>query len=588
MKKILLVLIAIMISIAAQCLPQNSRQRNTIYVLDCTGSMGGYNGAPDIWAPTKAFLKSELVKTAKETPNARVVILPFQDKVLTPINVNLRDIAWPQIEATLDGYLKNVTATNICDSWLVAEKYLDPSCENYIVLMTDGHDNIGGTANEAQRTARLSQILRDFCGKYANTKGFYVELTRQATLPEGIKGVIDLCPSLYSINAAEGIPSFGCWSDDVIHVNTRDLPADINLGFSNAGTFPAQLQHGDNQFVNISIKGGKISQGRIVLHIESKFGDEIEKLNRAIDAPAIEMPYTIVSDDVIITNPDIRIVLHTTPIRSLDVATDNGKLAASVKRVKPFLWIKGNEFDTLRWDLKPAFSEEARKDNGAVLFQLKSACDMSSYTVRYDGRELQDSLIDIRPDGVGVIEVIIPQSAKDSKVNLELKEVNSRNIDRINGARPDNTTLTLEGEYTTSMSVVEIIFWIVIGLLVLFLVLWFAFIRNQKYPKFTRGIINVQSPYFAPVRVKGARMVVLSPRTQTQGWFDKLWRGRIIYHANAAWPCEVEITPAGKNMRFRCPSGQLISDPSPLLTRGETYKIINTTDSTSTIDININ
>jgi hypothetical protein len=173
-------------------------------------------------------------------------------------------------------------------------------------------------------------------------------------------------------------------------------------------------------------------------------------------------------------------------------------------------------------------------------------------------------------------------------VNLELREVNSHNIDRINGARPDNTTLTLEGKYTTSMSAVEIIFWTVIALLVLFLILWFAFIRNQKYPKFTRGIINVQSPYFASVRVKGARMVVLSSRVQAQGWFNKVWCGRIIYHANAAWPCEVQITPAGKNMRFRCPSGLLISDPSPVLTRGETYKIINTADSTSKIDININ
>jgi hypothetical protein len=83
-------------------------------------------------------------------------------------------------------------------------------------------------------------------------------------------------------------------------------------------------------------------------------------------------------------------------------------------------------------------------------------------------------------------------------------------------------------------------------------------------------------------------MVVLSPRSQAQGWFDKLWRGRIIYHANATWPCEVEITPAGKNMRFRCQSGQLISDPSPLLTRGGTYKIINPSNNTSKIEININ
>lgn len=169
-----------------------SRQRNTIYVLDCTGSMSGYNGSPDIWAPTKKFLRSELEKEARENPGATVTVLPFQEKVLHPIRVNLNNIAWPNLERVLDGYTKNVTATNICDSWLEAERYIDQSCDNYIVLMTDGHDNIGGTANEANRTERLERILHDFCGKYQNTKGFYVQLTQAASLPAGILEAIDL------------------------------------------------------------------------------------------------------------------------------------------------------------------------------------------------------------------------------------------------------------------------------------------------------------------------------------------------------------------------------------------------------------
>ncbi|MDE6022044.1 MAG: VWA domain-containing protein, partial [Muribaculaceae bacterium] len=156
------------------------RQRNTIYVLDCTGSMCGYNGAPNIWQPTKQFLKSELKKEAKENPNARVVILPFQDKVHHPIHVDLKNIAWQRLENVLDSYVQKLTGTNICDSWLEAEKYIDQSCDNYIVLMTDGQDNAGGKPNGNER---LAQILKAFCGKYKNTKGFYVELTQAASLP---------------------------------------------------------------------------------------------------------------------------------------------------------------------------------------------------------------------------------------------------------------------------------------------------------------------------------------------------------------------------------------------------------------------
>lgn len=55
MKKIFAIFLVLIFSFPAFCQSQ-TRQRNTIYVFDCTGSMTGYNGAPDIWAPTKAFL----------------------------------------------------------------------------------------------------------------------------------------------------------------------------------------------------------------------------------------------------------------------------------------------------------------------------------------------------------------------------------------------------------------------------------------------------------------------------------------------------------------------------------------------------
>ncbi len=313
-----------------------SRKRNTIYVLDCTGSMSGYNGAPDIWQPTKQFLKAELEKEAKENPNSRVVILPFQDKVHHPIHVNLKNIGWPKLESVLDGYVKQLTGTNICDSWLEAERYIDQSCDNYIVLMTDGQDNSNGNGNQ-----RLAAILKAFCGKYKNTKGFYVELTQAASLPAGIKNVIDVCDDLTVIDASAGIPSFGCYSSDVIEINTRDLPTDITLGFSNSGTFAANLLNDANKFVTFSIKGNSISQGKITIHVESKFGDNIEALNRAIGQPSIELPIVVQSDDVIITNPEIDVVLNTKPMRQLNLKVDDAKKSySSAEHIKPFRWVK--------------------------------------------------------------------------------------------------------------------------------------------------------------------------------------------------------------------------------------------------------
>ncbi|MCM1311089.1 MAG: VWA domain-containing protein, partial [Bacteroides sp.] len=288
------------------------RPRNTVYILDCTGSMAGYNGAPDIWEPTKTFLKNELEKEAREHPDAKVTLLPFQDRALAPVRVDLKNISWPGLENSLNGHLRQITRTNICDAWLEAEKFIDQSCDNYIVLMTDGQDNVYGPDH-------LGEVLKAFCGKFQNTKGFYIELTKAAALPEGIQSAIDLCNDIYTIPGTDGIPSFGCSSEDVIHLNTRDLPSDITLGFSNSGTFKASLAGNDNPFVKFSIVGDRISGGRVTLRAESRLGDNVEALNKAIGAPSASMDLTVLSDDIIITNPRLEIILHTAPLRSLDI-----------------------------------------------------------------------------------------------------------------------------------------------------------------------------------------------------------------------------------------------------------------------------
>lgn len=577
-------IISLIISFSIVCQAQN-RQRNTIYVLDCTGSMGGYNGSPNIWESTKTFLKSELEKEAKENPTSKVTILPFQDKVLHPIVVNLNTINWPNLEAVLNDYLKKLTATNICDSWLEAEKYIDQSCDNYIVLMTDGHDNIGGNSNEPNRLALLEKILRNFCGKYENTKGFYVELTSAATLPRGILNAIDRCYDLYKIDATNGIPSFGCASEDVIVLNSRDLPTYIILGFSNSETFNTSLNVDDNSYLKFSIVDNQIKQGKVTIHVESKFGDDIDALNKAIDAPSENFALSLQSDDVIITNPELNVILNTTPLRSLELSI----YRSEAERVKPFLWIKGNPSDTLRWDLKPEFSDEAVKDNSIVMFKVHVNNGLTDNIITFNGDALsKDSIIVIKPNHPAIIDLIIPNNAKDGEFGLSLNEITSKNLDRLNGKTPSNSQIVLNGQLKTSISILEIIVWCLLGIIVLFLLVWFLFIKNQKYPKFNNGILTIQSPYFATIRVKGYRKIVFTSRPQSQGFLDKIWKGKILYHVNPIWQSNVEISPSSENMRFRSLSNSLICSPQPLLMHGASYEITDTENPSFKIVININ
>lgn len=590
MKKLLFTFVLLLVGVAGFT-QQGIPQRNLIYVLDCTGSMHGFNGAPDIWEDTKSFLKTELEKEVQENPDARIVILPFQEKVLAPIHIDPRNLSWNRHEATLDKYISNLTATNICDSWLAAEKYVDQSCENYIVLMTDGHDNIGGSANESARMEHLAEILSQFCGKYANTKGMYVELTKSATLPGTIRHVIDVCDNLHVVDASDGIPSFGCASNDKIVINTRDLPMDIELGFSNSGKFAATVDDDDNELVTVSVKNGFINHGRVKLHIESKFGDDIEKLNKAIGGDEEDVDFTIESEEVVIINPEIELILKALPMRSLNLEVDS---VAKTEKVKPFLWIKGNDYDTLRWNLRPMFNQQAKLNDASAQFKLKPLTQMADCSVLVDNVVLDDdSIFVITPQSEGIIELVVPRQAGDVKSVFTLKEVRTSNLDRLNGTRPDfvsnNVLCTLRGETTTAMSWLEIAVYILLALIFLALAVWFCFLKKMKYPAFRRGTVTISEPYFANVMVRGYRMIVFTPdATKHQGFLNRLFTGAILYHTNTAWPCEAAITPSGKNnMRFHSQSGRLISDPMPTWIAGESYKIIDTDTGKKIIEITI-
>lgn len=563
----------------------DTRLRNQIYVVDCTASMHGFNGSPDIWEYTKDYLKRAVETEIKTNPKSNITILPFQDKVLTPIQINSSNFNWSEIEKVLNSYIIKTTGTNICDSWLSAEKFINPSRDNYIYLLTDGQDNMGDSSNE-----RLAGILSLFCNKYANTNGFYVELTKAAALPEKVSRVIELCSNLAIIRYGDQIPSFGAFSDNVIYINTRDLPEEISLNFSNSGQFKANLKMLENNFIDVTLVDDEINKGVIKLNVQPKeqYDNNITALNKIIGKDSVDIDLMIESEDLSIVNPDLLIRLMTFEPRTLHIEQQH---KSKVERVIPFLWIKGNNQDTIRWELNPLFSSQAIKEGSSSKFGVRTFDLPVNAHILYDGSELsEDSLIIINPQNKGILEMILPATVPDGKTLLTLHHYNSNNLDRLNGLRPANTDISLIGEYTSSKSVVEIVFWCIIGFMFLGVILWFFWLKKQKYPTFSSGIITISHPYFATIKAAGYRKIVFSPTKTSQSFFSRIWKGKVQYHFRPEWPILVEITPAAKrNMKFNPADSTLVSSPSNLWSRGNTYDIINSKEGNKKIiEIQIN
>ena len=574
-------MIIIILASVLCCFGQVARQRNMIYVLDCTASMNGHAGTPKIWDETKNYLKNELFKAVNEDPNVKIVVIPFQDKVLPPIYINVDDIKWDSVNTILDEHIKRITRTNICDAWREGEKYIDQSCDNYMTLMTDGQDNMG--ANEQARRDLLEKIINEFCSKYKNTLGMYVQLTENANIHPQIRNAINKCENIIIGGSIDG----GFFLSNEIEVNTRELPLEIELGFSRYGEYKLNSINTTNPYVNLSVKGNKISKGKGVLCIESKFGDNVEALNKALDGNLGEVVFEIKSNSVVIVNPKMQLILNAVPLRTFDI--NECAETVSLERVKPFMCIKGNVNDTIKWILSPKFNEAAIKDNAFVNYQVDVDSVANCGKLFYDGTEIVNRAdVIISPDSYGRLELVVPQEMEDRTINLTLTQISSHNVDRINGKRQECHTIELVGEINTSRSILEILVWILCVVFIVFLIIWFVFLRNRIYPKFKRGIITIQSPCFAMIRVKGVRKVVFTPEKKSQSWVDKLWKGRVLYHINSMWSCDVEITPSGNNMRFKCPSGRIVSQPSPLWQHMVDYELLNTENDSEIIKVNIN
>lgn len=586
----LLLLISIALNVAAE----NVSHRNCIFVLDCTKSMKGFNGAPDIWADTKSFLRDAIIKEAEANPSSRIVILPFQDKVLRPIFVNTSNVNWPGIENVLDGYVDKVTATNICDAWLAAEDQIDMSSYNYFYLLTDGHDNIGGVQNETARVQELSKILRQFCGKYNKTKGFYVELTKQAQLPEAIREAVKDC--IVIVDNISDLYKEVEITANLIELETRSLPSEVAIECNSPDAFNIQIDGDENDFVDLSIVNNEMKGGRAVIRIEPKpmYGNSLTKLNDAIADNCVQIQFNMESceEAKIIQNPEIYLNLYTSQIRALNFAQSGLKSGniAKVDRLKRFLWIKGNEEDTLVWNLSPCFNEAAVNDGGIANFKI--VCDLQGETTKllYDGEVITDSIITVRPGDEGILSMTVPENVKDKKFDITLICIGSRNLDRINHfeVNADDIKLYLNGELASHYPFIAYVIWALLGLIILSLIIWFAVLRNMIYPKFKSGIITITSPYYIRIIAKGSRKIVFTPVPIRQSAINRIFMGKIVYHTESAWPCTAEVTPSAKGrMRFACPSGKLLSIPATWQ-KGMTYEIIEKNNQSTKIEITIN
>lgn len=561
MKNILTFLLALLLSTLNATA---QRERNYIYVLDCTRSMTGVGNSPNIWQPTKNYLRDDITR---QTPTTEIHVLPFQEKVLTTFDFEARAFDWKSMEKELDRLVTIPANTNICDAWSEAEKYINPNKDNYIYLLTDGQDNIKGMNELARR-------LSTFCGKYRNTRAFYVVLTTSAIHPK-IKEIVDCCPDERFVDASKKIEPFGSFdSDATIYANTLALERQHRLSFSAAGEFPATIVCTDPNF-DVSVIGRHINDG--ILSLQVKARRPISEINAQLPE-VYDFDIELRATGVDVINPCIHVHITNKAERQLEIVGEEQDMGRA-KWYKSFLCWGASRQDTLSVDLRAVFNAEATKDGSTATFKVTPTEGKADYQLFFNGQPTTDGLIrlDAKHTERAILSLVFNDDAAEGRHYLQLSRQSTERLESINGAPAEQYELTLRSRYSVGWNpLATILFWLLVAI-VAALILWFVIMRPLLYPTFKVGSITITDPYYANVRLKGARRVIFTNRRQEQSLISRIFTRPIICNVNAVWTTPLTLEPAKKKVRASRTT-TYVFDPYGSLLNGHTdYTIENTT-----------
>lgn len=569
LKTLILILSLIMsVSVIAQ------RERNYIYVLDCTKSMTGYKGSPDIWNSTKQYLQKEL---NKHVPGTTLNIIPFQDNVLSPYSFDAKNLDWGKISGDLDKYVVKPTNTNICAAWDATDKYIDTHKDNYIILLTDGRDNVNPPGAVARK-------LSEWCGKYKNTYAFYVLLTKNA-VDEDVVKVINLCPNEFIVDATDEISIFGA-VDSLIYANTLNLDKVHKIRFSSAGKYAAKAVCSDPYF-EVKVVGNKIEGGIVPIKIVAK--QPIAQINAAL--PEIyDFSFDVQSNEVNIINPTVKVQMTNKPERALELISEETYMGKATWYDSFLFWGASNP-DTLSVDLKSAFNDEARKDGSVVKLQIKDEEGGKDFQLFYNGQILSGDLITLNAnDNIpSILSLVFNSDAKEGKRYLRIKAIAKQELDNINDQPVEQYELILRAKYIVNWNPLKtILMWL--GILILAaLLLWFLIIKHFVYPAIGVKSIQINEPYFAKVNVKGKRRVVFTNKKMEQSLLNRIFTGEILYKTNEVWtsPLAFEAGAKKKTLRVMRTKDYVFDPFTSTLKAPSDYLVENTNDNTK-IKLTIN
>lgn len=574
------ILFAIIAVAAATPVATAQRQRNYIYLFDCTQSMQELG----IWEPAKTALQ-RTVDVQLPQPEAQFAVIPFQGKTHPTITFDADTYGRRREDMikALDGYITQRTNTNIVDALQAGFDRCEPQMDNRVYLLTDGTDNV-------KKTPAVVALINKWCASHTNTRLFYVTLDEKAVDPD-IRAAIDACGDAFMVNCHGAvIPQIADITPSEIYANTLELDATHRIAFSEPGRYALSLRCSDPFFMP-EIEGGCAEGQQLRVKLRMRREMSIDSLNAALDAFTdgngnYAFTFDIIPADkhaLTIANPTVETVVSNFRQRSLRVAadmTDETVIAPGSFSYPAFLLSEARPADAVTIDLAPEFNDAAVESGSTASFVLAPTNGQSAdYTLRYNGEPIEaGEAFTVKAGATALLEVFFNPDAATGRRYFTLRCADSYLLERLNGTPASNSAeFSLRTRYSRHWNPLATgMFWTGVALLAA-LVLWFAILKRIFFPTFSISALEFAGPgsYYARKRVKKYRMVRLSAHPDKQGLLSRLFTGRILHVRDAVWTPELTIVPGNKKTARAVAQKGWDIIPSRTLKRHETYEVVN-------------
>lgn len=548
--------IAIILFLALALPVQAAKEQNVVFLFDCTTSMKGYNGAPNIWEKAKDNLHKVLDARPEGT---RVTVIPFQDKALPAFTFESPNYKWEDLEKLLDSYVDTHTNTNLVGPWQQAQRYLDPACSNYLYLFTDGQHN-SSSADDWHNE------LKQWCGKAVNTTGVLVELTDKARDPV-TREIVDNCPDLYNIAKPEQIPS----KQEIPSLLDLEIVASPNgqrccLVTDIATDQQVTVKSQDPDFV---IEVGKTHGTETPVTFRLAPGVDYDSLSQ-VRPQKFDIPTYSTCPGCQLVNPYLQASCDNNPSPKAALAgldpdeTDLGKCSWYDK----FLWSDAAEPGRVEVNVEPWFNRAAVKEGTPFRYVIAGKDGFKGFKTYYNGQECPGNVFTVTPGDQGSrLEIEFLTSNPQDKYYFQVKPVGHN----------DPRQYNMRSKYNVDWNPLKTtLMWVGIALAALIL-LWYIVIQSQVYPPIKKvKSITITKPYYKKVKTKGAWEVSFTPKKKPQGLWSRIVKGRTVNHANAVYTTPIKFRASSRGITMsEGRSDWTIDPPTTIIRPRENYKLIN-------------